>query len=350
MTRALRWTLISAPLVLALTLLILGCPRTGSEAKEERKREATVKPQSPASVRDGQTLVTLQPDTQARLGLRMASLTASARRAEERAIALVLPVEELGELSNGYAAAVAKVEKARANLDVSRKEYERLQGLYADNQNASAKAMEAAQGTFRSDEAELRAVERGVTLQQNSVQQRWGAVMADWVARNSPALRRLFEQREFLVQITLPSGPTSQAPRTAALELPSGGMGAATFVSPFPRLDPRIQGTSFLYSTPAKPGLAAGMNLTARLDHGNARKGVVVPEAAVVWWQGRAWVYVQTEANTFARRALPTQSQIAGGLFVTQGFSPGDKVVIEGAESLLSAELGSQVSGEQGEQ
>jgi len=342
MTRTLKLTLITA--------LAFAFAHAGNEESEERGREGGIKRPSPVSVHDGQTILTLQSDAQTRLGLRTASLAASTHRAEEPAAAFVLPVQELGELSTGYTATIARREKARATLDVSRKEYERLKGLYKDNQNASAKALDAAEGTFRSDQAELRAAEQGVTLQRNSVQQRWGAIVADWVAHDSSMLIQLLDQHAFLVQITLPFGSYSQAPRSAALELPSGSITTATFISPFPRIDPRIQRATFLYSIPANSAIAPGMNLSARLARGNSHKGVVVPESAVVWWQGRAWVYRQTGASTFSRQEIATSSPVGGGLFVTEGFSPGDKVVVEGTESLLSAELGSQVLGEQGEE
>jgi hypothetical protein len=86
------------------------------------------------------------------------------------------------------------------------------------------------------------------------------------------------------------------------------------------------------------------------MTHGVAREGVIVPESAAVWWEGRAWIYRQTGATTFARQEISTGDPVSGGWFVTSALSPGDKVVTTGGESLLSTELGSQASGEQGEE
>lgn len=350
MSRNLKWALLTIIFALAFALLLVSFASSRKEGAEEREREGAVRPPSPVSVQDGQTVITLQPDVQARLGLGIASLGTSSHRAEQRVPAFVLAVQDLADLRNGYIAAEAKLEKARANLWVSQKEYDRLKGLYHDNQNASAKAYEAAEGTLHSDEAEARAAEQDVGIQQNVVRQHWGPIVAEWVVGNSGSLSRALEQRDFLVQITVPAGSSSTVPHSVVLELPGGSTRSATLVSPFPRVDPRIQGTSYLFAAPATPGMAPDLNLVARLPQGEVRKGVVVPESAAVWWQGRAWVYRKTGTSAFVRQEFPVDSPAKGGWFVASGLSPGNKVVIRGAESLLSTELGSQVSGEQGEE
>lgn len=350
MSKTWKWTLPTLICVLAFTLLLVSFASSRKEEAEEREREGATKPPSPVSVHEGQTIIILQPTVQTRLGLSVASLGAGSHRTEQRAPAFVLPVEDLGELKNDYVAAVAKLEKARANLQVLQKEYDRLKGLYHDNENASAKAFEAAEGTLHSDEADVRAAEQGVRLQENAVRQRWGSVITEWVVEDSAHLRGVLDQHDFLVQITVPAGSIPAIPQDLALEVPGSSVESATLVSAFPRVDSRIQGPSYLYASPAKPGISAGMNLVARLSEGAALRGVTVPETAVVWWEGRAWVYRQTGATTFVRQEISTDSPARNGWFVASGFSPGDKVVVRGAESLLSTELGAQAGGEQGEE
>src|SRR5579884_1269376 len=268
MTKNLKWTLLTIIFVLAFALLAVPFASNRKVGAEERGREGALRAPSPVSVHEGQTVITLQPDVQARLGLSVVSLGTSSHRAEQRVPAVVLPVQDLGGLRNDYVTAVAKLEKARANLQVSQKEHDRLKALYHDNQNASAKAFEAAEGTLHSDEAEARAAEQSVHLQENLVRQRWGPVITKWVVQDSASLGRVLEQSELLVQITVPTGSSSTMPPSVALELPSGSTDSATLVSSFPRIDSRIQGASYLYVTPARPGLAAGTNLVARLAQG----------------------------------------------------------------------------------
>ena len=68
-----------------------------------------------------------------------------------------------------------------------------------------------------------------------------------------------------------------------------------------------------------------------------------VPADAVVWWQGRAWVYVQIDPQRFARREIPADAPVPGGWFLSKGIDAGDRVVNRGAQQLLSEEFRSQI-------
>ncbi len=346
MSRNLKWTLGGALVVLAVVLLIWAAVGhltrvSGQEKDEEEKRPIQAPPH--VSVQNGETVVTLDATTQGRLGLTLATLQALSARQQLRALATVLPVEDLTSLRETYVVARSKLEKAHVNVDVSRKQYERLKSLYENDQNTSLKALEAARAALYANQADADSGERELALQESAAQQRWGKVVAGWLASGSPSLQRLLDQRDLLIQVTLLPGEALAAPQTASLQIPNGGIVRASLVSPFPRLDPRIQGTSFLYLTEAHPGLTPGMNLVAPLSVGQVMRGVVVPEGAVVWWQGKAWVYQQTSPERFVRREVPTEVPVQKGWFVSTGFAAGDKIVVGGAQMLFSEEFRSQI-------
>src|SRR5206468_2426353 len=127
--------------------------------------------------------------------------------------------------------------------------------------------------------------------------------------------------------ITISFDATFGAPKTISLELPGSARTEASLVSTFPRVDPRIQGRSLLYVAPAHLGLTPGVNLLAHISVGGRMRGLVVPTSAVVWSEGKAWVYQQTASDRFTRRAVVTDIPVEKGFFVPEGFSPGDKVV-----------------------
>ncbi|MET1083519.1 MAG: metal transporter, partial [Burkholderiales bacterium] len=79
---------------------------------------------------------------------------------------------------------------------------------------------------------------------------------------------------------------------------------------------------------------------------GAARDGVAVPWAAVVYPGGKAWAYVQTGTDEFARRAVETGAAVEGGWFNDKGLEPGEAVVVSGAQLLLSEELKYQIRNE----
>jgi membrane fusion protein, multidrug efflux system len=336
--------------VIAAAVLLMGVfaqvRKASPDADDEGDKSEAVQMPSRVSVQNGETVLTLDPATQTRAGIVVCSVEKISSSAQVSAPATVLSAQDLVGLRNSYVAASAELEKARANADVARKEYERLKSLYEKEQNASQKDLESAEGAVRSDDVNVEAAGQALTLAADTVRQSWGDTVAGWVAGQTPELKRVLDQSDLLAQVTLPADQVQRAPHTLTLELPGPVEARATLVSAFPRVDPRIQGLTFLYVVGNHPGLAPGSMLTAHLAAGPSRSGVLVPEQGVVWWQGKAWVYQQTAADRFVRRALPTTTPVPSGFLVTKGFNPGEKIVFSGAQSLLSEEFRSQIQPE----
>jgi hypothetical protein len=323
---------------LATVTFLGGCPNRVGKDDEHPQAQAKKGP-AQITVENGQTLITLDTSTQTRLGLTVATLTSTITRAQATLPAVVLSIQDLATFRNVYVESQARLQKAHVQADVAGKEYTRLKTLFGENQNISEKSLQSAEGALQSDEADVRAGEQQLSLQEAAVQQEWGAVVTKWATEGSAQFQRILDQREFLVQMTMPAGATFAAPNTISLEIPGGSRIQASFISPFPRVDPRIQGRSFLYLAPAQPGLAPGLNLIAHLSVGSQLKGVVIPTSAIVWAEGRAWVYAQVSSDRFTRRSVPTDVPVDNGFFVGEGLSTGDKVVISGAQALLSEEM-----------
>ena len=321
-----------------LALTFLGACQNRFD-KDDTKRQAQPK-KGPAQIsfENGQAVLTLDTPTQNRLGLEVATLSAALTHAQVTLPAVVLSIQDLTTFRNGYVAAQAQLQKSRVEADVARKEYTRLKTLFEQDQNISEKSLQSAEGTLQANEADVRAGEQQLDLQGSVIRQEWGSVVAKWAVESSPDLQRIFDQREVLVQLTMPSDATFVAPKTISLEIPGATRTEGSLVSTFPRVDPRIQGRSFLYVAPAHLGLTPGVNLLAHLSVGSQIKGLIVPTAAVVWSEGKAWAYQQT-AERFTRRAVATDIPVEEGFLVTQGLSAGDRVVTQGAQALLSEEM-----------
>jgi hypothetical protein len=65
----------------------------------------------------------------------------------------------------------------------------------------------------------------------------------------------------------------------------------------------------------------------------------VIPASAVIWSEGRAWVYLQVSPDRFRRSPISTDLPVEDGFFAGEGFSSGDKIVTVGAQALLSEEM-----------
>ncbi|WP_129127629.1 efflux RND transporter periplasmic adaptor subunit [Geomonas oryzae] len=328
-------------------LLVWGWLRGDKERAMDAGGERPVKAPSRVSVADGEVVVAVDETERRKSGIAVASPAPLSRRGEQRATGVVLPLQELFDGLNAFAAAKAQAERARANLSASRAEYERLKLLNADDRNVSDKALQAAEAAWRGDEASLQAASASVKALSGSLRQRWGGVIAGWVREGGAPLERLARQEDRLLQVTfLPDVRVATAPRTIRLQTAGGAPSiAARLVSPAPATDPRIQGISFLYLAPARSGLLPGMNVPARLPVGPMVQGVVVPDAAVVWWQGKAWAYLEKGADRFVRREIPTSAPVDGGYFTAGGLSADDRVVVSGAQLLLSEEFRPRIKG-----
>ncbi len=300
---------------------------------------------SRVTVNGGETELTLSKQNQSELALETVQLGASSHQQEATAAAVILPAEKLVTLAGDASLAKANVKKARATLEMTRKEFERLKKLYDDQQNVAEKTLEAQRAAMQIADADLVAAQEAVRLQEDTVRQQWGATVAHWMTSDSPTMKRVLSQQELLVQVTFDSATAvdstdsaTVAPRRLWLTVPGGGRAEASYVSPFPQIDPRFQHGSSLYIVAARAGLAPGLNLAATWANGARTKGVLVPGKAVLWWQGKAWAYVQTGATTFVRREVSTEMPVGDGYFVTSNFAAGDRVVTGGAQLMLSEE------------
>ena len=116
---------------------------------------------------------------------------------------------------------------------------------------------------------------------------------------------------------------------------------AAEFFDTAPAVDPQTQGQGFLFLVGGRPpGFSPNAAVTAYLKiPGDSLKGIMVPSSAVIRYQGKAWVYVQTGDKEFTRREIPLDRPGANGWFVPSGVTDKDRVVASGAQTILSEEL-----------
>jgi len=64
-----------------------------------------------------------------------------------------------------------------------------------------------------------------------------------------------------------------------------------------------------------------------------------VPTSAIVWSEGKAWVYQLTAPERFTRRSVPSAIPVEKGSLSNKDSLQGTRVVTQGAQSLLSEEL-----------
>ena len=273
----------------------------------------------------------------------------------------ISPVDRAA-LQERLAAARADLAAADASLTAARSSYLRLKALNTDDKNVSDRAVEEAEARMKTDEARAAAAAQSARVIETLlsatggsvplVAERGGQVVeaaaqpGESVEAGQPILRIASFDR-LVARVDVPVGERVpgdvKTARIAAVgyeerPLPAVRIGLA------PDVAPRTQGQAFLFrlEEPAfafRPGLAVTAYLALP---GAARTGVILPRGAVVHYAAKAWAYVQTAAERFARREVALEEAAAGGWF-TRSLAPATRVVSTGTQTLLSEELKSQI-------
>lgn len=327
--------------------LIWGFLSGRSEQAAEAERDAPVEAPSRISSDGGKTILTFDEQAQRANAIAITTLAAGRRTAETQATGVVLQLQPLLDLKTSYNAALMDIAKARAAATASQAEYKRLVELNQGGQNVSAKAVEGARAASESDAAVFENAEQSLAVLKISMRLHWGATVAAWLEQGAPQLDALLAQRTYLLQVTATVAGGVTAPADATVQFPDNTHSIAHLISALPQLDPRLQAPSFLYVVYARAGLVPGITLPVFLPAGPLRNGVVVPYAAVVWRQGRAWCYVEESPHKFTRYEVSTANPTPAGWFVSEGIAAGARVVTAGAQTLLSEEFRTQIQADQ---
>ena len=299
-------------------LLIWGFTESRQEATAEAQSEEPIKPVVEVSRNiSGTPTITLGPNLQKWAGIETIQPKTAPYQQQAQAYGSVLDLQPFTDLSNTIANAKAQLAIAHAKLVASQAAFQRAQVLNKNQQNISTAQLQAAEATYQSDFAIVQAAQVQMQNAAANVYQAWGSALGQSLTEGSPLAKDLLERRKVLIQVTLPVGtPLAQAPQAASIETTTGERVKIDFVSQAPRTDPQIQGVSFLYTADAASGALPGMSVIAFLPVGRPAPGIAVPASAVVWLQGRAWVYLQSAANIFSRHEIPTTEPQPGGGYI----------------------------------
>jgi RND family efflux transporter MFP subunit len=276
----------------------------------------------------------------------------------------LLPTDRLN-FTTQLATARADFNSSLASVAAAQSAYDRAKALNADHKNVSDKAVQEAEARLATEQAKERAARANVNALEASLQpggtignrpivaERGGDVVEVLVqpgeaVEQGASILRIARLDHLLVGIDLPVGEHVSQNNRGAFIIPAGFEDQAPLpadrVAVAPTTDPHTQGISLLYRLKKTLfGLRPGTAVTALLPvPRSSRQGVLIPRSAIVEQGGKSWVYIETSDERFTRRAVPLDLSLPKGFIAVSGFSPGDRVVIVGAQSLLSEEFKSE--------
>jgi hypothetical protein len=311
----------------------MACSRSAPETSQEEKAAA---PESHVKRGTNGQVVSLEASTQQVAGLRVTVLKPFEVPPTVKVVGHAL---DPATLITG----VADLISAESASAASAAELSRLEALVAQN-NASERALESARAAAARDKALVESARLRLLGS-------WGKAIAQ--RKDLQAfVASLSALESVLVELNLPAGEPFEVTPVAAELLSVSGKGQpvrAEFVSPAPVVDRQFQGRGFLFLIAQNNGrLAPGAMVTGFMEMpGEIQRGLEVPHGAVVRHAGGDWVYVQRSETGFERVLVQLARPVQGGWFVpdTSGsLKPGEKVVVAGAQLLLSEEFKTQES------
>jgi hypothetical protein len=274
-----------------------------------------------------------------------------------------LQISDRLTLNTQLAAARADLKSAQAAVTAAQTAYDRTKALNADNKNVSDRAVQEAGAKVASEKAHEAGAQALIQTLESSlgaspdarpvVAVRGGEVVEAPAqpgesVEQGAALLRVAQFDHLLARIEIPVGERGAAGAQSAGVVPAGSEDqaplAASRVATVAVSDTHALGAGALFRlTQMRAGLRPGAAVTAHFRvAGKSKDGVLIPRSAIVQQDGRFWVYVQTKDDRFTRKPVPLDFPTATGFVATKGFEAGDKLVVTGAQTLLSEEFKSK--------
>ncbi|MDP8567117.1 hypothetical protein [Methylophilus aquaticus] len=293
---------------------------------------------------NGLQMVQLSQAAQNNSGISVHPLQAYAYHGNIKALGTVVSIQTLIDYNSQYQLLKTQLAVAESVLPNHQLQYQRYKQLNEDDKNVSDKVMQEAQALVINDQTQISATQSQLSALRETIIAQWGKPLAALVTQQSTtnALHDLLLQKKVLVQVSFPLNFKDPDPHSYINITPIHDHVKpiqAEYVSQSIQSDISNIGKTYFYSAPADY-LRIGMrvNVVPAQSSSAMLHGVMVPNQAIVWHAGLAWVYVKTKPDTFLRKPVSMETELDDGWFDTS-LPAGAEVVTRGAQLLLSEEF-----------
>lgn len=289
--------------------------------------------------------VVIAPDAQRAAGIVVQTPAAAEYRDAQRHFGVVADPRALVEARQRYLNLGTQLAAAEALLAQRRADLARIEALFNDGRNATARELELAQASAAGEAQRVDALRNERRAVVDGLRVVWGEALAERPGDADTLLARAAAREVELVQFVLPAGVDARETqwRVNLVNAESPGV-AARLVGRSPQAVPGLQGDAWWLAA-AAGGLPAGARVRVLAASSNAIRGVRVPPSAIVRFGGKAWVYVRVSTDQFERRQLGTDRPLGDGLF-SEALTVDAQLVTSGAQLLLSEEFKFQIKNE----
>lgn len=294
--------------------------------------------------------VRLEPQMQARAGIKTVRLDRTTVVHEVRAIGRVMDITPLVDQRSHFFQVRAQRESAVAALAYSRKRVKRLHELHSMESNISARELQQAELQRDKEAIQAASLKREMASVRDGLIQEWGPVLTGWaLGEEQSPLDALLDLQQVLVLVQPASSdiPETGGPVYMNREDERAGAREADYVSAATRAGENRRGDTFYYRT-AAADLRSGMSLYVWVPQPTKQiSGYVLPRSAIVWFNGSPWYYVKKAADKFVKQPAGDHVEVAAGWLLNNTDLSGEDVVVQGAQLLLSEEFRRQIPSEE---
>ncbi|MGE0387450.1 MAG: hypothetical protein AB7Q97_22200 [Gammaproteobacteria bacterium] len=325
--------------VLAAALLAAACAAVADDDNDP-----------PVQYIDGAPVIGIDAARQRQAGIGTAPLVAGSVTPEVATVGQVVDLQPLVALRAGLRGARARHAAAVSAVAAAREAARQLDALHRDGNAVSARRAREAAAALAREQAGLDLAAQEVESLRVQARQGWGAELAALAMEGADAgFEPLLLRREVLVRVVWRAASAQEPPQRGFVAADGRRAGAqpAVRVGPAPFASALQPGAGWFYRA-AAPGLATGAPVAAWLPAARGvRSGVRVPERAVLWHAGRPWVYRALDRDRFVRAAIGQHTPVGVDWFVTDGLQAGDRIVVTGAQVLMSEEQRANIPDEE---
>lgn len=338
--------------IIFIVILIWTLVFVGRDEYESIQDDSEEEIESPIRVfeQNGLQVVKLNLATQKNSGISVQPLQAYNYHGNIKVLGSVISIQTLVDYNSQYQQLKAQLAVAESVLPNHQLQYQRYKQLNEDDKNVSDKAVQEAQALVINDQTQIKTAQAQIKALTDTIIAQWGRPLATLVTQHpsSGPLHDLLMQKKVLVQVSFPLNFKAPEGNSSLLISPIQDEVPpirADYVSQSIQTDISNIGKTYFYSAPADY-LRVGMRVNVvPANASSSMKGVIVPNQAIAWHGGMAWIYVKTKRDTFLRKPVASDIELDNGWFDTS-LAPGTEVVTRGAQLLLSEEFKFQIKNE----
>jgi hypothetical protein len=309
----------------------------------QSKHEEDIESPSKVTEESNLNIIHLTLETQKNSGITTSKVTESRYQGTLETFGSVIAIDNLIEAKTQYANLRSELELTQSGSGHHVTQYQRLKALNEDDKNISDTAVQDALAIVNADNAKIAGIQSQLSNLKSSIKLQWGDALSRLVIGDTSAvyLNNLLTRKNVLVQVSLPLAVKTPAKESAiyihALSENAPSI-LATYISPATTSDINGIGKTFYYSAPAE-SLRTGMRVSAiAKSHNNDTKGVLIPNNAVIWHDGKPWIYIKVKNEQFLRTPISADVEVGDSWF-NQNIKPDAEIVTSGAQLLLSEEF-----------